>query len=85
MPMASEIARLLGFQAASSTLASNQNQPMMHRPATGMITPHTVIAPILPVMLGPPKLAMMVIQISPTVPTNSGMAPVLSQGRKALM
>ncbi|MNR69361.1 hypothetical protein D3C85_1945470 [compost metagenome] len=50
-----------------------------------MITPHTVKAPILPVMLGPPKLAMMVIQISATVPTNSGMAPLLSQGRKALM
>ncbi|MNP67683.1 hypothetical protein D3C76_1635420 [compost metagenome] len=85
MPMASEIARLLGFQAASNSLASNQNQPMILRPATGMITPHTVKAPILPVMLGPPKLAMMVIQISATVPTNSGMAPPLSQGRKALM
>ncbi|MCY1410238.1 hypothetical protein D9M71_256030 [compost metagenome] len=50
-----------------------------------MITPHTVKAPILPVMPGPPKLAMMVIQISATVPTNSGMAPPLSQGMKAVM
>ncbi len=29
-----------------------------------MITPHTVTEPILPVMLGPPKLATVVSQIS---------------------
>ncbi|MNG18457.1 hypothetical protein D3C84_1025250 [compost metagenome] len=63
----------------------NQNQPMMLRPATGMITPHTVTAPILPVMPGPPKLAMMVIQISAMVPMHSGMAPEPSQGTKAVM
>ncbi len=72
---ASEIGRLLGFQAAASTSGLNQNQPMMHRPATGMITPQTVTAPILPVMLGPPKLARVVNQSRPTVPMNNGMAP----------
>jgi hypothetical protein len=40
----------------------NQNQPMIERPATGMMTPQTVIAPILPVMLGPPKFATVVSQ-----------------------
>ncbi|MNT67335.1 hypothetical protein D3C72_2054670 [compost metagenome] len=58
---------------------------MMLRPATGMITPHTVNAPILPVMPGPPKLAKVVSQISPIVPTHNGMAPVPSQGTKAVM
>ncbi|MNN87196.1 hypothetical protein D3C81_2047140 [compost metagenome] len=63
----------------------NQNQPMMLSPATGMMTPQTVIAPILPVMFGPPKLATMVSQISPTVPMNSGTAPVPNQGTNAVM
>jgi hypothetical protein len=35
---------------------------MIDRPATGMITPHTVIEPILPVIDGPPKLASVVSQ-----------------------
>ncbi|MNX69541.1 hypothetical protein D3C86_1007610 [compost metagenome] len=50
-----------------------------------MITPHTVNAPILPVMPGPPKLAKVVNQINPMVPTHKGMAPVPSQGTKAVM
>ncbi|MNR55603.1 hypothetical protein D3C85_1760110 [compost metagenome] len=54
---------------------------MMLRPATGMITPQTVTEPILPVMLGPPKLASVVIHNRPTVPMNSGMAPLPSQGK----
>ncbi|MNC83584.1 hypothetical protein D3C75_1376270 [compost metagenome] len=46
-----------------------------------MITPHTVTVPILPVMLGPPKLASVVIHSRPTVPMNSGMAPLPNQGK----
>ncbi|MNG23501.1 hypothetical protein D3C84_1081140 [compost metagenome] len=57
----------------------------MLKPATGMMTPHTVIAPILPVMFGPPKLATMVSQINPAVPMNSAMAPLPSQGMNAVM
>ena len=83
--MASEIGRLLGFQAAISTSGLNQNQPMMLNPATGTITPHTVSAPILPVMRGPPKLATVVNQSRPTVPTNRGMAPLPSQGTNEVM
>ncbi|MNE93348.1 hypothetical protein D3C80_1911890 [compost metagenome] len=50
-----------------------------------MITPQTVIAPILPVIAGPPKLATMVNQISPMVPTHSAIALLPSQGMKAVM
>ncbi|MNC57091.1 hypothetical protein D3C75_1067300 [compost metagenome] len=82
---ASEIGKLFGFQAAVSTSGLNQNQPMIHRPATGMITPQTVIAPILPVMPGPPKLARVVTQIRPIVPMNNGMAPLPSHGRNSVM
>src|SRR5262245_4720537 len=53
-----------GFHAASNVLPLNQNQPISERPATGMITPHTVIAPIRPVTFGPPKFATVVSQIS---------------------
>ena len=51
-----------GFHASENVEPLNQNQPMIERPATGMMTPHTVIAPILPVMLGPPKFATVVSQ-----------------------
>src|SRR3990167_8389957 len=83
--MASEMGSSLGFHAAASTSGLNQNQPMMHKPATGMMTPHTVIAPILPVMPGPPKLATVVNQSKPTVPMNNGMAPLPSHGRNDVM
>src|SRR6476469_426100 len=57
-----------GFQASWKTVDLNQNQPISDRPATGMITPHTVIAPVLPVMPGPPKLATVVSQIRMMTP-----------------
>ncbi|MNP57653.1 hypothetical protein D3C76_1524980 [compost metagenome] len=85
LPMASEIGSWLGFQAAMRISGLNQYQPKMLKPATGMITPHTVKAPILPVIFGPPKLASVVSQISVIVPTHSGNAPVPSQGTKAVM
>jgi hypothetical protein len=46
-----------GFQAAAKVSLLNQNQPMNDSAPTGMITPQTVIEPILPVTLGPPKFA----------------------------
>src|SRR3954465_6226713 len=63
-PMPSSRFRFFGFHAAEKVTGLNQNQPMMERPATGMITPQTVIEPILPVTDGPPKLASVVSQIS---------------------
>src|SRR6478609_9936513 len=50
-----------GFQAAPNVLELNQNQPIIESRPTGMMTPHTVIDPIRPVMRGPPKLAAVVI------------------------
>jgi hypothetical protein len=49
-----------GFQAIPNVVLLNQSQPITERPATGMMTPHTVIAPIFPVRLGPPKFATVV-------------------------
>src|SRR5512147_538845 len=63
-PMPSPRLMPFGFQACVNVLPLNQNQPMIERPATGIITPHTVTEPILPVMLGPPKLATVVSQIN---------------------
>src|ERR1700704_1614557 len=63
-PMPSSRFMFLGFHAAEKVAGLNQIQPMIDRPATGMITPHTVTAPILPVTDGPPKLAAVVSQIS---------------------
>src|SRR4051812_39736143 len=63
-PMPAPMLMPLGFQACSKVWPLNQNQPMRHSPATGMMTPHTVTAPIFPVMDGPPKLAAVVSQIS---------------------
>ncbi|MDT4855889.1 hypothetical protein FQZ97_902620 [compost metagenome] len=83
--MASLVAIWLGFQAALKISGSNQNQPITDSPATGMITPQTVIDPICPVIFGPPKLARVVSQISTTAPMNRGMAPLPSQGRKGVM
>src|SRR5262245_45806152 len=64
-PMPSATLMPCGFHACAKVAPLNQNQPMTDRPATGMITPQTVIAPILPVTDGPPKLATVVSQINP--------------------
>ncbi len=63
-PMPAPMLRPCGFHAIENVVLLNQNQPMMQRPATGMMTPHTVIEPILPVTLGPPKFATVVSQSS---------------------
>src|SRR5262245_1663499 len=51
-----------GFQAAPNVAGLNQNQPMIERAPTGMMTPHTVIDPMRPVIFGPPKFAAVVSQ-----------------------
>src|SRR5262245_63824696 len=61
-PMPSPIESPCGFQAALNVSPLNQNQPITQSAPTGRITPHTVTAPILPVTLGPPKLATVVSQ-----------------------
>src|SRR5215470_8414474 len=49
-----------GFHASANVELLNQNQPKTDMKPTGRITPHTVIAPIRPVILGPPKFATVV-------------------------
>src|SRR5512144_1947160 len=63
-PMPAPRVMPFGFHASMKTPPLNQNQPMIDRPATGMITPQTVTEPILPVSDGPPKFAAVVSQIS---------------------
>ena len=70
-----------GFHAAAKVALLNQNQPMIDSNPTGRITPHTVIAPILPVTLGPPKLATVVSQSSPITPMVVAMGVDDSQGK----
>src|SRR5690348_17248916 len=75
--------RPCGFQAAANVSDLNQNQPISERPATGMMTPQTVIAPILPVMLGPPKFDTVVSQINPITPMHVATGVDDSHGKNA--
>src|SRR3954468_23086526 len=59
-PMPSPSDKPWGFQAAAKVSLLNQNQPMNDSAPAGMIAPHTVRAPIFPVMHGPPKFATVV-------------------------
>src|SRR5262245_47301896 len=59
-PMPSAIERPCGFQASAKVAPLNQNQPMIEIMPTGMMTPQTVIDPMRPVILGPPKFATVV-------------------------
>ena len=47
-----------------------------------MITPHTVIEPICPVMLGPPKFAAVVSQSSAIRPMQVMIGVEVSHGKK---
>ena len=69
-----------GFQAAAKVSLLNQSQPTTERPATGMMTPHTVIAPIRPVTWGPPKFATVVSQMSAITPMQVAIGVDESQG-----
>src|SRR3954453_7217608 len=57
-----------GFQAAEKVSPLNQSHPAKEMKPTGRMTPQTVIEPILPVRLGPPKFATVVSQRSPITP-----------------
>ena len=59
-PKPSVMLRPWGFQACANVSGLNQNQPISEIMPTGMMTPQTVIVPILPVTLGPPKFATVV-------------------------
>src|SRR3954465_6885206 len=59
-PMPAPRLRPCGFHAALNVAPLNQNQPMTQSAPTGRMTPHTVMEPILPVTLGPPKFANVV-------------------------
>src|SRR5688572_1030289 len=67
LPTADQKPISCGFHAADQVVGLNQNQPISEIRTTGRITPHTVIEPILPVMLAPPKLANVVTHSSTMV------------------
>src|SRR6478752_4025618 len=81
-PMPSPMLMPWGFHAAAKVSPLNQNQPMTDRPATGMMTPHTVTEPILPVIDGPPKLAAVVSQISAITLTQVAIGVADMPGKK---
>src|SRR5687768_5989446 len=71
-----------GFHACRNVSALNQNQPRMQRSPTGTRTPQTVMEPIFPVTLGPPKFATVVSQISPMTPMVVAIGVEASDGTK---
>src|SRR5581483_8785096 len=81
-PMPSSSFMFFGFHAAVKVAPENQNQPMIDRPATGTITPQTVMAPILPVIDGPPKLATVVSQMSAMTLTHVAIGVADMPGKK---
>ena len=72
-----------GFQAAAKVSLLNQNQPMSESTPTGMMTPQTVIEPILPVTLGPPKLATVVSHKRAITPMQVAIGVADSPGKNA--
>src|SRR5262245_19519185 len=81
-PMPSPRLRWWGFQAAEKVSPLNQIHPRKEMKPTGRITPQTVMEPIFPVTLGPPKFANVVIQSSPITPMVVATAVEESQGKK---
>src|SRR3954469_18906928 len=71
-----------GFQAAEKVSPLNQIRPRKERKPAGRRTPQTVTEPILPVTLGPPKLATVVSQRRPITPIVVATAVEASQGKK---
>ena len=82
-PMPSTMLMPFGFHAAAKVAPLNQNQPAIAMKPTGRITPHTVIAPILPVRLGPPKLAAVVIHRSAMTPMAVATGVAVRPGKNA--
>ena len=81
-PMPSPRLSPFGFHAAAKVLGLNQNQPMIESSPTGMMTPQTVIEPMRPVMLGPPKFATVVSQSSAIRPMQVAIGVDESHGKK---
>src|SRR4051812_10124752 len=81
-PMPSPSDSPFGFQACANVSELNQNQPMIEMPATGMMTPQTVMLPSFPVMPGPPKFATVVSQSSAISPTQVAIGVDASHGKK---
>jgi hypothetical protein len=81
-PMPSSKLYPCGFQAAANVDGLNQNQPIRDSKPTGIITPQTVIEPIRPVQLGPPKFATVVNQSKTMTPTQVATGVDDSQGKK---
>ena len=71
-----------GFQAAEKVSDLNQSHPRKEMKPTGRMTPQTVIEPIFPVTLGPPKFATVVSQRRPMTPMVVATAVDDSQGKK---
>src|SRR5215212_964588 len=72
-----------GFQASAKVLLLNQNHPIRDSRPTGRITPQTVIEPIFPVTLGPPKFATVVSQSSPMTPRVVAIGVAESPGKNS--
>src|SRR3954471_19458924 len=79
-PMPSSMLTPLGFQAAANVLLLNQNQPTMARKPTGRMTPQTVMEPMRPVTLGPPKFANVVIHSKAMTPMQVATGEEVSTG-----
>src|SRR4051794_16181548 len=71
-----------GFQAAEKVSDLNQSHPTKEMKPTGRMTPQTVMEPIFPVTLGPPKFATVVSQRRPMTPMVVATAVEDSQGKK---
>src|SRR5262245_9845241 len=81
-PMPCSRVSLLGFQASAKVEELNHSQPMIESRPTGMMTPHTVIEPMRPVRLGPPKFATVVSQSSAITPMQVLIGVEESHGKK---
>src|SRR3954454_5155667 len=80
-PMPAPRLKPCGFHAAANVSPLNQNQPITHSRPTGRMTPQTVTEPILPVTLGPPKVATVVSHSSAITPTQVAIGVEDSQGK----
>src|SRR5690348_1611566 len=70
-----------GVHADANVALLNHSHPNTDSRPTGRITPHTVIDPMRPVIVGPPKLAMVVSQSRPMTPMHVAIGVADSQGK----
>src|SRR4030095_16310989 len=81
-PMPCTKVRPCGFQAAANVSELNHHHPMIESAPTGMMTPQTVIDPMRPVMLGPPKFATVVSHSNAITPMQVAIGADPSHGMK---